>query len=275
MRRPLAARSRPSTPARMSSPRAHAAAYGIARCSGRGNRQPGRGFHQAGQVSRRGHPAHGQRGRARHARQQRDPLLRAEGELASPCSRSACPAGLRPPGPSTCPMPGQRPERVRQRHDLAGAAHAGARHGRDDALGQEVRQPLAELAGDAGVAGQERAQPDRDDRPHVGGVQPGRPAGGPGQHQVALVHELLGLGEAHAGQRAHAGVHAVDRVPAAQLRPRLLAAPLHPGQQLRPEPDAQAGRRTPGLRAPGRDLADQGGRQVRRGRHCLRHLHQR
>ena len=39
--------------------------------------------------------------------------------------------------------------------------------------------------------------------------------------------ELLGRREEHAGQRAHAGVHAVDRVAAAQFRARLLAALLH------------------------------------------------
>ena len=137
-----------------------------------------------------------------------------------------------------------------QRHNLAGAAHPGARHGRADALAQEVGQPLAELPGDARVAGQERAQPDRDDRPHISGIQPGRPAGRPGEHQVALVRELLGRREAYSRQRSHPGVHAVDRVAAAQFRARLLAAQLHVVKQPAADPHCPAGPRI-------RDRADQ------------------
>ncbi len=170
-----------------------------------------------------------------------------------------------PAGPECLPDPGQRPERVRQRHDLAGASDAGTRHGRHDALGKEVGKPLAELAGHAGVAGQEGAQPDRDDRPGVGGVQPRRPARRPGQQQVALVRQLLRFGEAHAGERPHAGIHAVHRLAAAQHLARLRAAPLHLAEQPGPDPQLAAGR----------DLADQARIQVSCGGDRLCHLHNR
>ena len=62
--------------------------------------------------------------------------------------------------------------------------------------------------------------------------------------------ELLGRREEHAGQRAHAGVHAVDRVAAAQFRTRLLAALLHVAEQSAADPHRPAGPRI-------RDRADQ------------------
>jgi hypothetical protein len=214
----------------------------IAGRAGGGDREPGCGLHHGCRPPRIGGPADGQRRRSRHAGQQRDSLLRAERELGEPV------LGQRPgggpglvSGPEHLPDPGQRPEGVRQRDDLARAARAGARHRRDDALVQEVRQPLAERAGHRGVPGKERAQPDREECPHVGGGQPGRPAACPGQQQVALVHELLRAGKAHAGQRAHAGGDSVHGLPAAQHGPALLAPLLHLAEQGRGKPHRRAG----------------------------------
>ena len=121
---------------------------------------------------------------------------------------------------------------------------------------EEVGQPPAQPGGHAGVAGQERAQPDRDDRPGVGRVQPGRAARGPGQQQVALMRELLGPVRRTPAQRAHAGVDAVDRIAAAQHRPcRTRSCRSHLRQQrrvrarsaARPRPAGSA--RRPGHRA--------------------------
>ena len=110
----------------------------------------------------------------------------------------------------------QRPERVRQGQDLARAAHSRAGYGRYEASAQEGGQPQAQPGGYAGVAGQERAQPDGDDRARVGRFQPRRASGRPAQEQVALVRKLLGLGETDARQGAHAGIHAVHGIAAAQ-----------------------------------------------------------
>ena len=63
---------------------------------------------------------------------------------------------------------------------------------------------------------------------------------------------LLARGEAHAGQRAHAGVHPVHRLALAQYGASLAAALIHgPGQPGR-QPKA----------APGSDLADQARTEV-------------
>ena len=112
--------------------------------------------------------------------------------------------------------------------------------------------PLAQRGGHPGVTGQERAQPDRDERPRVAGTEPGRAAGRPGQQQVPLVLALLRRGEPHPGHRAHTGVHAVHRPARAQHRAGLAAALIHgPGQRGRePEP------------APGGYLADQAWAEV-------------
>ncbi len=159
-----------------------------------------------------------------------------------------------PPGVSP-PDAGQRAERVRERHDLAGAPDAGARHGREDSRVQQIHQPLAQPGRHSRVPGQERAQPHRDERPRVGGVQPGRAAGRPGEQQVALVGALLLFGEAHAHQRAHAGVHSVNRAAVAQHGTGLVAAPLDRTGQPGCDRD----------RLPGRDLADECGVEAGRG----------
>jgi hypothetical protein len=83
--------------------------------------------------------------------------------------------------------------------------------------------------------------PDRDERPGVGRLQPGRAARGPGQQEVALVAELLGLGEADAGQGAHPGVHAVYGVTPAEHLARGRALPVHPVQQRGREAGRPAG----------------------------------
>ena len=64
--------------------------------------------------------------------------------------------------------------------------------------------------------------------------------------------ELLGLGEADAGERAQAGVHAVHRCSAAEYRAGRRAPLLDPAEQLRADPHRPAGG----------DLADQRGIEV-------------
>ncbi len=182
------------------------------------------------------------------------PLPRAEAELgeAAGAQRFGRGHGLGARRPEHPADPDQGPERMGQGRDLAGAAHAGPRDRRDEALAKDVGQPPAQPGGYAGVAGQERAQPDRDERPRVGRVQPGRAAGRAGQHQVALVGKLLGLAETDPGQGAHAGVHAVHRIAAAQDLAGRGAAPVNLPEQRRRDLDP----------FPGGDAEDQPGIQV-------------
>jgi len=102
-------------------------------------------------------------------------------------------------------------------------------------------QTLAELGRHRGVAGQERQQPDRHDRPRFGRLKPRWTARRPGQQQVALVRALLLLGQADRGQRPHARVHAVHQPPVGQCRHSLGALPPYHREQVRRDPDAVPG----------------------------------
>ena len=228
-------------------------------------RVPGRGRGHDRQRRRRLHPRRerpgageapdAQRGGPGDPGEQRVPLPGAEAELRQAVLTQR--AGGRPgtaAGAEHPADPAQRAERVRQRHDLARAPDAGTGHGRHQPRVERFGQPLAQRGGHPGVPGQERAQPDGDQRPRVGLVQPRRPAGRPGQQQVALVLALLRLREPDAGQRAHAGVHAVHRHARAEHGAGLAAAPIHRPRQFGGEPEP----------APGGDLADQSRAEVGR-----------
>ena len=138
--------------------------------------------------------------------------------------------------------------------DLACAAHPGTRHRRDDAGVQQVGQPLAQPGGHAGVAGQERAQPDRDDSParrprpaRAGRRWPGPAAG------CAGARAARGPVRRDAAQRAHTGVHPVHRTAAAP------APPVPHGTAGQP-PSSSAGAELDPL--PGRGPPDQPGVQI-------------
>ena len=135
---------------------------------------------------------HAQRGGAGHALDQGDALLRAEAELIEAAAAQLL--GRRLQGavrPEHLADAGQRPERVRQLHDLARGPHAGAGNRRHDAGVEELGEPPAEPGRHGRVARQEGQQPDHDDRPDLGRVQPRRAARGPRDQQVALVGKLL------------------------------------------------------------------------------------
>jgi hypothetical protein len=136
---------------------------------------------------------------------------------------------------------GQGAERVRELDDLARGRGARTGHGGHDAVVEEIGEPLAEPGRHSGVAGKKGQQPDRENRPDLGRAQPGRTARGPRQQQVALVGKLLLLRQANRGKRAHAGVHAVDRLPVTQRLPGLRAALLHRLEPGRADADGLAG----------------------------------
>ena len=215
---------------------------GIARRPDGGDGQRGRPFHERGQRGGLAEAEHAQAGRSGHALDQRDAFLRAERELAEPglAQRLACrdQGFARPSDPADA---GYGAERVGQLHDLARRSRAGAGHGGHQAAVQQIGEQLAQLARHRGVTGQERQQPDHDDRPHLRLVQPRRTARGPRQQQVALVRALLLLGQADRGQRSHAGVHAIDQPPVGQRRHGRGPAPPHRGQHPRRDADRMTG----------------------------------
>ena len=225
--------------------RVAAAALRPVRVPGRGrghDRQRRRRLHPRGERPGAGEPADAERGGTGDPGEQCVLAQRAGG-------RPGAAAGAEHPAD-----PAQRAERVCQRHDLARAPDAGPWHGGHQPGAECVRQPLAQRGGHPGVPGQERAQPDGDQRPRVGLAQPRRPPGGPGQQQVALVFALLRHAEPDAGQRAHAGVHAVHRHARGEHGACLAAAVVHRPRQL-------GGERKP---TPGGDLADQSRAEVSR-----------
>ncbi len=110
-------------------------------------------------------------------------------------SVSSAPRPAAAPGVSTRPIPASGPKACASGQDLARGARGLGRNGGHDVRGQELGQPLAQVRRHAGVPGQERPQPDREQRPDLARGQPGRAARGPAQQQVALVAGLLGLGQ--------------------------------------------------------------------------------
>jgi len=214
---------------------------GITRRPGHDDGQRRGRFHERGERGGLAETERAQAGGSRHALDERDALLRAEGELSQPAAAQRLACGqqgpVRPEYPADA---GHGPERVRQLHDLARGPRARAGHRRHDAVVEEIGEPLAEPARHGGVTGQERQQPDGEDRPDIGRIQPRRAACSPRQQQVALVRKLLLLGQADRGKRAHARAHSVHRPSVAKRLPGFGAPPLHRIEQARPDLDRLA-----------------------------------
>ncbi len=169
---------------------------------------------------------HREPGQAGHALQERDALLRLEGARTRP-------AHVDGPARVVEDLTGSDQDRpgVRERDDLAGRTDAPRRDRRHHVGVQQGGQLKAELRRDARRGVQQGPQPDGQQRPGPIAPQPGRRPDGPAGHQRVLVPRA-GLGvQSYPGERAHAGVDAVDRLVAVEGRQHRGAARGHLRQQ--------------------------------------------
>ena len=110
------------------------------------------------------------------------------------------------------PSPIEHERQVRQRREVAARPdRSAARHDRMDARVERVDQPVERRAPDAGVALREHVRPQRHHRPHRARRQRLADAGRVAAQQVPLQRPQRVPRNLHLGQRAEAGVDAVDR----------------------------------------------------------------
>ncbi len=131
------------------------------------------------------------------------------------------------------PTPDERQREVRERRQVAGCSDAALfRHGRVDAERQEGEQPLDQLRPAAALAASKGVRTEQEHGPHGRDIEGCADPDGMADQQVLLEAGRVGRRDAHRGQVAEAGGHAVDGL--ATLDDGLDDRPTarHPGPSL-------------------------------------------
>ena len=186
----------------------------------------------------------------RHALQQGDALLGSEPRRRVPDASSGPASRADPSTSSSRPTPARWPQAWASGM-ISPAAPDPERGTAGTRSALEQGRPATTQS-----SGETPASPDRKVRSRTATTarasvarQPGRPAHGAPDQQPTGLLRLVGGVEADAGQGAHAGRHAVDRVVAEQRVQHLAAPPAERGHQVRRQPRGGAARRTPAARA--------------------------
>ncbi len=162
------------------------------------------------------------------------PSLAASVTGSMPAARSASPPSISAAGEARAALAHQHQGDVGERGEVAGGAHrALARHHRQHAALEHRDERLRDHRPHTRAPGDERVGAEQQHRAHHLVGERRADAGAAARHQVALQQLDVLVGDAHVGEPAEAGVHAVDGFAAPQAVFDDGAARLHRRVALR------------------------------------------